>query len=39
MRALIADHSGPVRLGIARLLSGDKELEICGEASNSSEAL
>lgn len=39
MRVLIADDNELVRRGIAKLLSGDKELEICGEASNSSETL
>jgi two-component system response regulator NreC len=39
MRILIADDNELVRRGIARLLSVDKELEICGEASNSSETL
>jgi DNA-binding NarL/FixJ family response regulator len=39
MRVLIADDKELVRRGIARLLSVDKELEIGGEASNSSETL
>lgn len=39
MKVLIADDNELVRRGIAKLLSGDKELEICGEASNSSETL
>ena len=39
MRVLIADDNELVRRGIAKLLSGDQELEICGEASNSSETL
>jgi DNA-binding NarL/FixJ family response regulator len=37
MRVLIPDDNELVRRGIAKLLSADKELEICGEASNSSE--
>ena len=39
MRVLIADDNELVRRGIAKVLSGDKELEICGEASNSRETL
>ena len=39
MRVLIADDSKPVRRGIAGLLSGDPDLEVCGEAADSSETL
>jgi DNA-binding NarL/FixJ family response regulator len=39
MRVLIADDNTLVRHGIAKLLSGEKELDICGEASNSRETL
>ena len=39
MRVLIADDNVLVRRGIAKLLSGDKDLELCGEASNSRETL
>jgi DNA-binding NarL/FixJ family response regulator len=39
MRVLIADDNELVRCGIAKLLSGDQDLEIGGEASNSSETL
>ena len=39
MRVLIADDNELVRRGIAKLLSSDEELEVCGEASNSSETL
>jgi DNA-binding NarL/FixJ family response regulator len=39
MRVLIADDNELVRRGTARLLSVEKELEICGEASNSRETL
>jgi CheY-like chemotaxis protein len=37
MRVLIAEDNKPVRRGIARLLSGDEDLEVCGESSNSAE--
>lgn len=39
MRILIADDSSLVRRGIAGLLSGDADLEICGEAADSNETL
>ncbi len=39
MRVLIADDNELLRRGIAKLLSSDEELEVCGEASNSSETL
>ena len=39
MRILIADDSSLVRRGIAKLLSGDADLEICGEAADSNETL
>jgi DNA-binding NarL/FixJ family response regulator len=39
MRVLIADDNERVRRGIIGLLSTDKDLEVCGEASNASETL
>ena len=39
MRVLIADDNEPVRCGIASLLSGENELEVCGEASDANETL
>jgi DNA-binding NarL/FixJ family response regulator len=39
MRILIADDNKLVRRGIAGLLAADKEFEVCGEASDSSETL
>ena len=39
MRVLIADDNELVRRGIVKLLSGDEDLEVCGEASDSSETL
>ena len=39
MRVLIADDNELLRRGIAKLLSSEEELEVCGEASNSSETL
>ena len=39
MRILIADDSSGVRRGIAGLLSGDADLEVCGEAADSNETL
>ena len=39
MRILIADDSQLVRRGIAGLLAGDPELEVCGEAADSNETL
>jgi DNA-binding NarL/FixJ family response regulator len=39
MRVLIADDNKLVRRGIAGLLSGENDLEICGEASDSSETI
>jgi two-component system, NarL family, response regulator NreC len=39
VRILIADDNEMVRRGIAKILSGDAALEVCGEASNSSETL
>ena len=34
MRVLIADDNALVRRGIASLLSGENELEVCGEAAD-----
>lgn len=39
MRVLIADDNPLVRRGIVRLLSGDEDLQVCGEASDSNETL
>jgi len=39
MRVLIADDNPRVRRGTARLLSGDEDLQVCGEASDSNETL
>jgi two-component system response regulator NreC len=39
MRILIADDNKLIRRGIAGLLSGEKDLVVCGEASDSSETL
>lgn len=39
MRVLIADDNELVRRGIASLLSGENELEVCGEASDANETL
>jgi|HubBroStandDraft_6_1064221.scaffolds.fasta_scaffold1845041_2 DNA-binding NarL/FixJ family response regulator len=39
MRVLIADDNPLVRSGIARLLSGDEDLQVCREASDSNETL
>jgi DNA-binding NarL/FixJ family response regulator len=39
MRVLIADDNPLVRRGIARLLSGDEDLQVCGEAPDSNETL
>lgn len=39
MRVLIADDNELVRRGIAGLLSTDKRLELCGEATDSAETL
>ena len=39
MRVLIADDNPLARRGIARLLSGDEDLQVCGEASDSNETL
>ena len=39
MRVLIADDNPLARRGIPRLLSGDKDLQVCGEASDSNETL
>jgi two-component system, NarL family, response regulator NreC len=39
MKVLIADDNALVRRGIAGLLSGDQDLEVCGEASDASETL
>lgn len=39
MRVLIADDNQLIRRGIAGLLSGEKDLEVCGEASDSAETL
>jgi DNA-binding NarL/FixJ family response regulator len=37
MRVLIADDNKLVRRGIAGILSGEKDYEVCGEASDSIE--
>jgi len=39
MRVLIADDNALVRRGIASLLSGENELEVCGEAADADETL
>jgi DNA-binding NarL/FixJ family response regulator len=39
MRVLVADDNALVRRGIVGLLSADKDLEVCGEASNASDTL
>jgi two-component system, NarL family, nitrate/nitrite response regulator NarL len=39
MRILIVDDSEPVRRGVAGMLSSDSSWQVCGEASNSVEAL
>lgn len=39
MRVLIADDNKLIRRGIAGILSADKDVEVCGEASNSIETL
>jgi DNA-binding NarL/FixJ family response regulator len=39
MRILIADDNGVVRRGVCRILSSEKDLEVCGEAKDGSEAL
>ena len=39
MRVLIADDNELVRRGIATVLSGENELEVCGEASDADETL
>jgi DNA-binding NarL/FixJ family response regulator len=39
MRILIADDSAAVRRGICGILSSEKDLEVCGEAKDGSEAL
>ena len=39
MRVLIADDNELIRRGIAGILSADKDIEVCGEASDSIEAL
>jgi DNA-binding NarL/FixJ family response regulator len=39
MRILIADDNAMVRRGIAALVSGEEDCEICGEASNGEETL
>jgi DNA-binding NarL/FixJ family response regulator len=39
MRVLIADDNELIRRGIAGLLSAEKDVEICGEASDSTETL
>lgn len=39
MRVLITDDNEQVRRGIAGLLSGEKDLEVCGEASDSNETI
>jgi DNA-binding NarL/FixJ family response regulator len=39
MRILIADDNALVRRGIASLLSGENELEVCGEAADANETL
>ena len=39
MRILIADDSDAVRRGVCGILSSEKDLEVCGEAKDGSEAL
>jgi DNA-binding NarL/FixJ family response regulator len=39
MRVLIADDNELIRRGIAGLLGADKDIEVCGEASDSTETL
>jgi DNA-binding NarL/FixJ family response regulator len=39
MRILIADDSDVVRRGVCGILSSERDLEVCGEAKNGSEAL
>src|ERR1700694_2466662 len=39
MRILIADDSDIVRRGVCKILSSEKDLEVCGEAKDGSEAL
>src|ERR1700674_3338202 len=39
MRILIADDSSVVRRGVCGILSAEKDLQICGEAKDGSEAL
>jgi two-component system, NarL family, response regulator NreC len=39
MRVLIADDNELIRRAIAGLLSGEKDIEVCGEASDSAETL
>jgi hypothetical protein len=39
MRVLIADDNRRIRRSIAGLLAADKSIEVCGEASHSSETL
>jgi two-component system response regulator NreC len=39
MRILIADDSDIVRRGVCGILSSEKDLEVCGEAKDGSEAL
>lgn len=39
MRILIADDNALIRRGVAGLLSADKDIEVCGEASDSTETL
>ena len=39
MRILIADDNQPVRRGVKSLLSAEKDWQVCGEASDGTEAL
>ena len=39
MRVLIADDNELIRRCVARILSADKDIEVCGEASDSAETL
>jgi DNA-binding NarL/FixJ family response regulator len=39
MRILIADDSALVRRGVIRILTGEPDCEVCGEASSGSETL
>ncbi|MGH9326332.1 MAG: response regulator [Terriglobia bacterium] len=39
MRVLLADDSDPLRRAIARILSWDPDVEVCGEARDGAEAL